>query len=457
VTGQVFIPDTEQRWKKDDEVLVPIEPIDGELPPKSTNYDPDIVALRKKWHVDKFPEPDEACPNKTTLEEFYWKKYKRTWQKDDSWDLFFAQIGNCDLYRENSQIVENLLNDLATMPLKSVSNLEGGTQVKLRLTFENGKEAVFKPMRFGRNYETDPNHFYFTDFERHHAEIAAFHLDRLLGFRRAIPTVGRVFNITSDFKEKMSDDVVKFFLSPAKNWCFVGKCDYYCDTTHAICGNPDLKEGSVQVWLPGDEIAQRDYYRSPYKRTYSKRDQVAPWQSDPTFCTWKVKNMLPFTSGRRLLDIVDLYIFDFIAGNQDRHHYESFTFFDPVPHLSYVVHLDNGRAFGQPYFDDIDILAPLTQCCHVRVSTVKTLLDHYFGSVSLAQKLKASLRRDPTYPILARKYLIAVDRRVEIVLREVAKCIRHANGDLKKVFINHFYNPSAPPDAKEFEDSDSEE
>jgi hypothetical protein len=68
-----------------------------------------------------------------------------------------------------------------------------GTQIKIIFNLSDGFEALFKPyrsvlslflfcyflfFRVPRNYQTLPDHFYFSDIERHHAEIATFHLDR---------------------------------------------------------------------------------------------------------------------------------------------------------------------------------------------------------------------------------------------------------------------------------------
>lgn len=54
-------------------------------------------------------------------------------------------------------------------------------------------------------------------------------------------------------------------------------CSYYCDTAHAICGNPDMLEGSFAIFLPGKEAAPRKVWRHPWRRSYHKR-RKAQWE-----------------------------------------------------------------------------------------------------------------------------------------------------------------------------------
>jgi hypothetical protein len=85
-----------------------------------------------------------------------------------------------------------------------------------------------------------------------------------------------------------------------------------------------------------------------------------------------IKELPPYNNGRRLLDLIDLSTFDFLMGNMDRHHYETFSVFGT--NETFPVHLDHGRAFGKAKHDEFSILAPLYQCCMIRHSTLKTFL-----------------------------------------------------------------------------------
>ena len=51
-----------------------------------------------------------------------------------------------------------------------------------------------------------------------------------------------------------------------------------------------------------------------------------------------------FASGRRLVDLMDTAIFDFLQGNMDRHHYETLKDFS---NNTFILHLDNGKTLTE--------------------------------------------------------------------------------------------------------------
>lgn len=341
---------------------------------------------------------------------------------------FHAQITNVEMYGEKfNKTLKALLNDMATLPITSSIQKEGGTQLKLVITYKNGMKALFKPMRFSRQHQTLPNHFYFSDYERHTAEIAAFHLDRVLGFRRAMPVVGRVLNISTEIFDVTNDELLHTsFVSPANNLCFHGKCSYYCDTGHAICGNPDTVEGSFAAFLPDNDVGERKLWRHPWRRSYNKKKK-AQWELDSSDYCVLIKDIAPYDQEYRLLDLMDMSIFDFLMGNMDRHHYETFKDFG---NNTFTIHLDHGRGFGKPFHDEMSILMPLIQCCMVRGSTLNTLLKYHNGK-PLSQVMNETMAEDPIAPVLWEPHLTAMDRRVGIVLSEIRKCVEKAKKDSK--------------------------
>ena len=69
------------------------------------------------------------------------------------------------------------------------------------------------------------------------------------------------------------------------------------------------------------KLAPRKTWRHPWRRSYHKR-RKANWETDDEYCEF-VKEVIPYNKGRRLLDIMDMAVLDFLMGNMDRHHYET--------------------------------------------------------------------------------------------------------------------------------------
>ncbi|XP_060584531.1 extracellular serine/threonine protein kinase FAM20C-like [Ruditapes philippinarum] len=226
---------------------------------------------------------------------------------------FHHNVRAGSLYDPFDPSIDGLIYDMQTQEFESVEMMEKGTELKLLVKLSSGTKAVFKPMRWDRSHETLPNHFYFNDYERHNSEIAAFHLDRVMGFYRVPPVTGRFVNMTREIF-LLADRKLKktFYVSPVGNLCFFGECSYYCDSRHSFCGNVDIIEGSLMVWLPEGPNSERDRWKSPYRRSYSKF-RKAEWEKDEDYCKKLTKNP-PYLYTRFIPDLIDSHVFDFLTG-----------------------------------------------------------------------------------------------------------------------------------------------
>ncbi|KAK2189595.1 hypothetical protein NP493_101g01004 [Ridgeia piscesae] len=386
------------------------------------NRSPETLAPRVIQRLDKIVSAMENKHQRVPMHKAPRLDIHNTVSQEGSrlpaWKTFHNHISQYSLYDPKDPAIDEMLQDLVSQPIVKVYQHEGGTQLKLVFYLANNARVMWKPRRFPRDRGTLPDHFYFNDYERFNAEIAAFHLDRILGFYRVTPTAGKLLNMTHDILRLADKKLAKtFYISPAGNVCFYGQCSYYCDTNHALCGRPDMLEGSMAAFLPGSLTVKRKKWLHPWKRSYSKH-RLAAWRTDTTYCD-KVRQKPPYNTGRRLLDLTDLAVFDFFTGNLDRHHYETFLGFG---NFTSLLHLDNGRGFGKPHYDDLTILAPVTQCCLIRYSTLRRLLGFLRSQTTLAQRMRQSMARDKLAPILTEPHLTALNRRLIVVLQVVYNC-----------------------------------
>ncbi|XP_067929825.1 glycosaminoglycan xylosylkinase-like [Watersipora subatra] len=303
-----------------------------------------------------------------------------------------------------------------------------GTQLKVTLTVESGQMLVMKPKAYSGDYVMVGTAYAGKD--RHNAEIAAFHLNRIIGLNRAPIIVGRKVDLESELRPVAHKNLLNTYYYQDGNSCFYGKCHYCKGPETGVCAERTNMEGSLSLWFPNSYILSKPLPH-PWRRTY-RPNKPAVWEKDGSYCT-TVKNTRPYETPPRLLDLIDLSIFDFIISNADRHHYETFEYSKD----SIVVALDNGKSFGNPYTDEITILMPLLQCCTIRRSTYDKLSDLSEGV--LGQVFFQVLQTEPLAPLLTPQHFLAVDRRLQIIIRTVSDCITKKKGIEADVLVDDGY------------------
>ncbi|XP_050438564.1 glycosaminoglycan xylosylkinase isoform X2 [Adelges cooleyi] len=300
---------------------------------------------------------------------------------------------------------------MKTSRIVKTINAIKGTQLKLMLTFENKQEVLFKPKWYLESDTIEGS--VYAGKDRYNGEIIAFYISLILGLPRVPITVKRILDST-EIKETASLGLKKtmYINSTTNETCLYGKC-YYCKKEDPVCTKSGRLEGAAMLYLPSNLKPRAQLH--PWRRTY-KENKLARWEKDNNYC----KDVLAKYGFERVLDFVEICVFDFIIGNGDRHRYEV------VEQLNNTILLiDNGKSFGNPFKDHLDILAPLYQCCIIRLKLWERLKSIKGGSFThILQKM---LDIHESVSLLTLPQYHALERRLRIVYATVTMCQKTFN------------------------------
>ncbi|XP_052900422.1 glycosaminoglycan xylosylkinase homolog [Anopheles moucheti] len=325
------------------------------------------------------------------------KPYNLTsvWKTANSWPKLN------EVFPIKDKSIGTVINAMGMESILRLKNSRRGTQLKLVLELAGSQFVLFKPSWYTR--EDIINGTVYSGKDRHNSEIVSFHLAAILNLRYTPIVAGRKISLRNNLQ--YADNDLRQTMPVINNQqCAYGVC-HYCKSDETVCDDPitGTLEGAVLLTIPGKILK----YRSPWQRTY--KDQLkAEWEKDDNYCA-PIRKQLHFDV---LLDLIDAAIFDFLIQNGDRHHYET--------RENRLLLLDNGKGFGNPYIDHIDILAPLYQCCFIRRTTWERLL--IFSGGALSETLEELNKLDLLYPLVTKDHYIALERRLLYIYSTVELC-----------------------------------
>ncbi|EAA13435.2 AGAP001051-PA [Anopheles gambiae str. PEST] len=350
------------------------------LKPVFRNKNPKYIAIKQKLLSCFFPKTYNSSS---------------VWKIANSWPN--ANV----VFPSTDKLIGAVINALTTDSIHSMKNSRRGTQLKLVLELTNSQLVLFKPSWYSR--DEIMNGSVYSGKDRHNSEIVSFHLAAILNLRYTPIVAGRRISLRDSIK--YADAELQQTMPVVNNLqCVYGVC-HFCKSDEIVCDDQQngTLEGAVLFTIPGKIIK----YRSPWQRTY-KEQLKAEWEKNDNYCAL-ISKKLNFDV---LLDLIDAAIFDFLIQNGDRHHYET--------RENRVLLLDNGKGFGNPFVDHIDILAPLYQCCYIRRTTWERLL--IFSGGALSETLEELNKLDSLYPLLNKNHYVAIERRLLYIYSTVELC-----------------------------------
>ncbi|MCG8418887.1 MAG: hypothetical protein MJE77_13200 [Proteobacteria bacterium] len=172
---------------------------------------------------------------------------------------------------------ELLIAPLRDSAIKRVRFNRGGSSISLRIDFENGATAAFKPQQIAP--QTVPR-----------KEIAAYRINRLLGLNSVPPAIGRKFNVRD-----LLDSVARSSQS------------YLPRLREEMRTYKDTIAGELSWWIPIIKNAQIRGY------DIDTTDGIVTWKRYLT-----IGHEIPDDEAGMLEQISSMVLFDFIINNPDR-------------------------------------------------------------------------------------------------------------------------------------------
>ncbi|KAJ8958640.1 hypothetical protein NQ318_016365, partial [Aromia moschata] len=316
-------------------------------------------------------------------------------------EKIFQELNKLPIQYKGKPLGEDKSIDLFLDSIKKSKTQEGINLLKLWKEANSGgnQQVVFKPKWYSK-YEVIEGPVY-AGKDRYGSEIVGFYLSLILKRYLTPISVERKLSLKQDIVPAATKRLLDTIFERNNKTCVYGKC-YFCKKEDPVCEDQNLLLTGAVIF---NINASLNSYRSPWQRTY-KKGKKALWQEYPESYCKTVKQKL---TKKRLHDLIDTSIFDFLIQNGDRHHYETFG--------DTVIWLDNGKGLGNPNIHHLDILAPLYQCCILRRQTWQLLRSLTGG------KLRERLESMPDIGnIITEDHINAIEERLLIIFATVEYC-----------------------------------